>query len=294
MSGAAATDVAVAQESGAQPLSLQDVLSYVESLYPRRRAEEWDRVGLVVGSREEPVRRVLLAVDPVQQTVAEAVTGGYDLLLTHHPLYLRGTSFVSDDDYKGRLVRELIRHDCALYAAHTNADSSPQGVADALAELLGVTDTELLVPAGEPGVGAGRIGKVPPQSLRQFAELVAERLPAGPSGILVGGDPDRLVSRVAVSGGAGDSFLGAAAAAGADVFVTADLRHHPASEHLEDGGPALISGSHWATEWPWLPSLRELLQERFGGRLEVTVSETATEPWMWHLPAAGASPRKDS
>lgn len=270
--------------------SVGDVIELVESLYPPARAEGWDRVGLIVGRRDRPVRRILLAVDPVPEVIAQAIDGGFDLLITHHPLYLRGTSFVSEDDPKGRMVADLIRADCALYNAHTNADVSEAGVAEALARLVGVTDLRPLVPSTTEGVGAGRIGLVPPQSLRDFAEHVAQVLPAGPQGLLVGGDLDRTVEVVAVSGGAGDSFLEAARAAKADVFLTADLRHHPASEHLMGDSPALLCGSHWATEWPWLPELSRQLRGALVGKedsLAIEVSTLVTEPWGTHLVTKG-------
>lgn len=271
-------------------VTVGDIVALLEGLYPPERAEDWDRVGLTVGNRTRPVRKVLLAVDPVPEVVAEATSGGYDLLVTHHPLYLRGTSFVSEDDAKGRVVADLIRADCALYSAHTNADVSAGGVADALADLLGLRETSPLLPTDEPRVGTGRLGRITPQTLGQFAKAVADALPAGPQGILVGGDLDAPVSLVAVSGGSGDSFMDAARQAGADVFVTADLRHHPASEHLMGGAPALICGSHWATEWPWLPRLADQIRKAFSSApdmLEVAVSDLVTEPWTRHLPTKG-------
>src|SRR5690606_35897263 len=91
-----------------------------------------------------------------------------------------------------------------------------------------------------------------PMPLREFAALAASGLPRTAGPLRVAGDLTRMVETVAVCGGAGDSLLGTARSAGADVYVTADLRHHPASEHMEAGGPALIDAAHWATEWPWL------------------------------------------
>lgn len=267
-----------------------DVIDYIETLYPPDRAENWDRVGLIVGGRSRPAKRVLLALDPVPEVIAQAVAGEFDLLVTHHPLYLRGTSFVSEDDAKGRMVADLIRADCALYNAHTNADVSVGGVADALAELVGVENCEPLVGTDTEHVGSGRIGTVPTQTLRQFALHVANVLPAGPQGLLVGGDLDAPIRRVAVSGGSGDSFLDAARKAEADVFITADLRHHPASEHLMEGKPALICGSHWATESPWLPILAKQLRENplfSSDNLDVVVSDLVTEPWNLHLQTKG-------
>lgn len=266
--------------------TLQQITAVLEKYYPTGTAEEWDRVGLVLGDPSQQVSRVLLAVDVAPDVVSEAVEGGYDLLITHHPLFLRGTSFLPESDPKGRMVADLIRADCALYSAHTNADIAVNGVAEALAELVGLEQTTALVQGGD-GTGIGRIGVVPEQTLEGFAGYVASVLPAGPTGLFVGGPRDKPITKVAVSGGAGDSLLGAARAAEADVFLTADLRHHPAIEHLDFGSTALLCGSHWATEWPWLPKLSRLLSAELS-EIAVSVSDICTEPWGLHLRTEGS------
>lgn len=140
------------------------------------------------------------------------------------------------------------------------------------------------VPSGR---GGGRVGDLAePMPLAEFAELVAAILPATAHGVRVAGDPDRLVGRVAICGGAGDSLLAAASASGADVYLTSDLRHHRASEHLESGGCALVDVAHWAAEWMWLPqAARRLEQDAAAGgfALGTTVSTTVTDPWTFHV-----------
>jgi putative NIF3 family GTP cyclohydrolase 1 type 2 len=102
-------------------------------------------------------------------------------------------------------------------------------------------------------LGIGRVGALPePVTLRDLARAVDAILPATATGVRAAGDPDRMVRRVAICSGAGDSLLAAARATGADVYLTADLRHHPAEEHLAEDGCALLDVSHWASEWPWL------------------------------------------
>jgi dinuclear metal center YbgI/SA1388 family protein len=245
-------------------------------------------VGLVCGDPAQPVTRILFAVDPVASVADEALAWGADLIVTHHPLYLRGTTTVSAGTAKGALVHRLIKNDVALYTAHTNADVANPGVSDALARAVGLTGhLRPLRPApDDPARGLGRVGELPsPMTLQDFADQAARGLPRTAWGLRVAGDPSRLVRTVAVSGGAGDSLLGAAV--GADVFLTADLRHHPASEFTESGafsggGPALIDAAHWATEWPWLPQAAELLASGLaaqGINVETRVSETVTDAW---------------
>ncbi|WP_405017141.1 Nif3-like dinuclear metal center hexameric protein [Kitasatospora sp. NBC_00070] len=270
---------------------LSDVINALEELYPPRWAESWDAVGLVCGDPEAEVTRVLFAVDPVQTVVDEAVEWGADLVVTHHPLYLRGVTSVAATGFKGRVVHELIRAGIGLHVAHTNADHADPGVSDALAEAVGLRVLGPLVadptdPAGRRG--SGRIGLLePPLTLTAFAARVAAGLPATATGVRVAGDGDRVITRVAVCGGSGDGFLAEVRAAGVDAYVTADLRHHPVSEATEASPVALVDAAHWATEWPWLRLAERGLTEAaaaHGWQLETKVSHRVTDPWTAHAP----------
>lgn len=265
------------------------VVAALEERYPPAWAEEWDRVGLVLGDPDTPVRRILCVVDCVPETVDEALAARADLIVAHHPLLLRGVSSVAPTTYKGRIVHRLIKTDVALYVAHTNADSANPGVSDALAARFGLTHLQPLAPAAaDAGRGIGRVGRLPtPVRLAELTETAARVLPPTAWGVRAAGDPDRLISVLAVSGGSGDSFLAAAAAAGADAFLTADLRHHPASEVGAAGGPALLDAAHWATERPWLDDLAAFLRETLD--VEALVSDLDTDPWTLHA----ASPHSE-
>ncbi|GAA3991804.1 MULTISPECIES: Nif3-like dinuclear metal center hexameric protein [Streptomyces] len=271
---------------------LSEVITALENLWPAARAESWDAVGTVVGDPDQEVTRVLFAVDPVQEIVDEALKLGADLLVTHHPLYLRGTTTVAASTFKGRVVHTLIKNDIALHVAHTNADKADPGVSDALAGALDLRVVRPLVPdPADPSgrQGLGRICELDhPLSLRDFAARAAERLPATAQGIRVAGDPEAVIRTVAVSGGSGDSLFEDVRAAGVDAFLTADLRHHPASEFIADHAHsplALLDAAHWATEWPWCELAAAQLDEisdRNGWDLRVHVSKTVTDPWTAH------------
>ncbi|MEU6084989.1 Nif3-like dinuclear metal center hexameric protein [Streptomyces sp. NPDC047108] len=269
--------------------ALSDVIAALDALWPAERAEEWDAVGTVCGDPDAAVQRVLFAVDPVQEVAEEAVKLGADLLVTHHPLYLRGTTTVAASTFKGRVVHTLIKNDVALHVAHTNADRADPGVSDALAGALGLRTTGPLVPDPDDPAGRRGLGRVceleTPMTLRDFAELAAARLPATAQGIRVAGDPGITVSRVAVCGGSGDSLFDRVRAAGADVYVTADLRHHPASEAQQQSPLGLVDAAHWATEWPWVEQAAAQLDEisdRHGWNLRTHISRTVTDPWSAH------------
>jgi dinuclear metal center YbgI/SA1388 family protein len=262
--------------------TVRDVVDALDRRYPRAWAEEWDRVGLVLGEFDSAVRTVLCVVDCVPETVDQAFSVGANLIVAHHPLLLKPVSSIAPDTYKGRIIHRLIRADIALYAAHTNADVANPGVSDALAARLDLLKLRPLVPSAGAAEGAGRgIGRIgelaEPMPLAEFTGFCAGRLPPTAVGVRAAGDPERTIRTVAVCGGAGDSFLGAATAAGVDAYLCADLRHHPASEHLAAAGPALLDVAHWASERPWLDDVAEWLRGQFP--IEAIVSDLDTDPW---------------
>ena len=274
----------------AHPLAVADAVAALEAAYPPALAQDWDAVGLTVGDPAAPVRRVLIAVDPLPAVIEEAVDSGTDLLVTHHPLLLRGVHAVATTAPKGSAIHRLIRVGVALFTAHTNADAANPGVSDALADALGVTVERPLAPEGDGTVGIGRVGTLSaPESLRRFTERVADALPATAWGVRSAGDPARTVERVALSGGAGDSMLHLARAAGVDVYLTADLRHHPATDHLaEPGAPALVDVAHWASEHPWCAQAAAVLA-RAAPDLDITVSTTRTDAWTVGQPSGAVN-----
>lgn len=265
------------------PHTLHSVRETVETLWPLAGAEAWDAPGLVTGDPAATVERILLAVDAVAATVQEAVESSADLLIAHHPLLLRGVTSIAEDRYKGALLATLIRSDCALIAAHTNADVVVEGTSAVLAARLGLQSITPIAPAADGATGIGRVGTLAqPTTLGALARALADILPPTAGGVRAAGDFHQPVSRVALCGGAGDSLLGADAVRAADVYITADLRHHPASEAREQallgGGPALLDVSHWASEWLWLDTAAEQLRAALPG-VEVVVSELRTDPW---------------
>ncbi|MFJ3405273.1 Nif3-like dinuclear metal center hexameric protein [Promicromonospora sp. NPDC090134] len=299
------------------PPTLAQVVAALDGLYPPSTAEGWDAVGLVAGDPAAPVRKVLFAVDPVTAVVDQALDWGADLLVTHHPLFLRGVSSVAATTFKGSVVHRLVTGGCALHVAHTNADAAPRGVADALADLVGITDRRPLEVSGAtpgtprtPGAdgpddarGIGRVGRLAePTTLAGFARRVAAALPATAQGIRYSGDPDAPVTTAAVLGGSGDGYFDAVRASAADVYVTSDLRHHPASELRERaefearaagtpgpaGTPFLVDTAHYASEWPWLRYAVEDLAAVLATddlAVEARVSELVTDPWTGQIPS---------
>ena len=281
--------------SDSQDLTLGEVLEVVEQLYPPATAQSWDRVGLVTGDPRQPVRRVHLAVDPTLAVIEEARELGADLLVTHHPLLLRGVHSVATTSAKGASVTHLVVGDVALYVAHTNADVARDGVCEALAQACGLTGTEAA--HVRPRSSRWAASATSPRRCRcaTFVERLASRLPRAAGGIRVAGPPDAVVRRVAVLGGAGDDLFDAVRASGADVYVTADLRHHPALEAREEARGAArrtssTPGTGPASRCGW-PVAEQRAARRAAGsartRVETHISTVRTDPWTF---VVGADP----
>jgi dinuclear metal center YbgI/SA1388 family protein len=285
------SDVPGGAEASDAP-TIGQILLAVEELWPESLAEEWDEVGLVAGHPGAAVSRIMFAVDPTLDVIEEAIEWGADLLIAHHPLLLRGVTSVAATSAKGKAVHRLIESGTALLTVHTNGDSAVGGVSDVLADALGLQDVVPLTPAtnGLPEEGIGRVGDLAEvMTLGDFAARVFGILPSVAGGVRVSGDKDGLVRRVAVCGGAGDSLFDAVRASNADLYVTADLRHHPASEARENAiedRPYLIDVSHFASEWLWLPAAAEALGNVLGDQghdVEIRVSTTNSDPWDFIL-----------
>jgi dinuclear metal center YbgI/SA1388 family protein len=269
------------------PNTLSHVVTALGHLWPVSGAEEWDTPGLVTGNPDQPVQSILLAVDAVDATVVQAVEAKIDLLVTHHPLLMRGVSSVAEERYKGSLIARLIRNNTALLAAHTNADVVATGTSAVMADLLGVMSAIPLTASPQnvngTDTGLGRVGDLADSmTLGDFARRVAQTLPATAQGIRVSGDYGQQVQRIALCAGAGDSLLAHPLVTTADVYITSDLRHHAAQESREQsalgGGPALIDVSHWAAEWLWLEYAAREIRAVLPG-VDVSVSDIRTDPW---------------
>lgn len=263
---------------------LSKLISHFEKLWPLSGAEDWDSPGLVTGLSTQPITKTLLTVDVTLETLDEAIAGNFELILAHHPFLLKGIQGLAEETSKGSSLTKAIRSNIAIYSAHTNADIVQSGVSATLASALGLENLKPLVAIADSTIGHGRLGTLPTaMKLGDFARLIARVIPATASGVRVSGDYEQLVKTVAVCGGAGDSLISAAQGLSADVYVTSDLRHHPAQDAKELAAisispMSLIDVSHWASEWLWLETAAQQLANDFSN-VDFVVSELRTDPW---------------
>ena len=254
----------------------------IELRYPKSLAVEWDVVGFVTNNSDIEVNNILLTIDVTAEVIAEAIEKSIDLIISHHPLILDPNEISDIQTKRIQLRQKMEENNIALYVAHTNADIAQGGVNDSLAKVLGLQNVEAF------GVEKmARKGKLTTQiTLREFANLLSEKLPQVKGSIQVSGKLDSKVSKVGLCGGSGSSLLEEVRKEEVDVFVTADLKHHAVSDNENMNGPALVSVSHWASEWVWLPELEQqlktdLTQKQFSSR--IFISEISTDPWNFSL-----------
>jgi dinuclear metal center YbgI/SA1388 family protein len=254
------------------------LLAELDALAPWRLAEEWDNVGLMVGRRDRPVTRVLVALDLRAEVLDEAQAIRADLVMVHHPPIFPALSAVSDARTAGALVLRAAEQQVAVVAAHTNLDSAAGGLNDTMAAALGMSDLRPLVPdALDPSVGLGRVGTIAPTPLADLARRAVDAFCTRRANLGLVGDPAGQVTRVAVCTGSGGSMVEQARVAGADAYVTGDLKYHDADAAE---GMALVNVAHGAVEQhamrAWTPALADALRP---SGLEVLFTSVDTDPW---------------
>ena len=236
------------------PIKLKDILAYVGQFAPWELAEPWDNVGLMVGNPDMEATGMLIALDPALQVIEEAILKKVNIILTHHPLIFHPLKSINTATPTGQLLKKALIHDIAVVSCHTNLDIISNGVSDALARVLYLHNTRPLTLTGNrPDLGFGKVGNLPkPMQGGAFIHFVAQRLKL--EAMMIAGPLPATVSTIAVCGGSGSDLAEAALQAGADVYITAELKHSVA-RWAEDNGLCIIDAGHFATENIIIPSL---------------------------------------
>jgi dinuclear metal center YbgI/SA1388 family protein len=234
---------------------VSDIAGIMEEIAPACLAETWDNCGLQVGASQWSVDKIWVALDPLVEVIEAAGRHGVDLVITHHPLIFKSLKSIDLNSYEGKVIACALRSHTAVFAAHTNLDSTADGINDVLAGRIGLEDTKPLLAAApcdagdrEPAapIGLGRIGMIAsPMPVREWARQLKKRL--GLAHVKIAGNLDRTVHRVAVCSGSGSSLMDTFLSSDADVYVSGDLRYHDARA-VEDSGRAFVDIGHFASE----------------------------------------------
>ncbi len=260
---------------------VKDIAEAIERLAPVGLAEKWDNVGLMTGDPEQEVNVVFICLDVTSENIRRAIDAGADLIISHHPLIFSPVKRIVEGDVLGGILRTLIKNNISVYSAHTNLDNADGGMNDVLADKLGLedvrrfTDEECCDSLGAPIDNIGRIGYLEsPIELEDFKALVKSIL--GCRTIRSLGNPADMVNSVALCTGSGGEGIYSAYHAGADVYVTSDIKHHEAQLAFELG-INLIDAGHFETENTICEFLKEYLEQVFS---DIDIVSSDAEPYL--------------
>lgn len=257
---------------------VKDILRCIDCRAPFALAQSWDNVGLLVGDGEREVSGVLVGLDPTLGLLDEAIAIGANTVVTHHPVIFKPLSAIDTATAEGRLLEKALSHRITIIAAHTNFDSAIGGVSAVLARQLGLVALAPLVPAGNEGepVGLGCIGSYPTTlAASEFLSRLLHilQLPR----VRMAGTLPPAVSTVAICGGSGSEFAPLARSLGAQIYLSAEIKHSTAVWAGENRY-CVIDGSHYATEKPAVAELvRKMRETARQESWQISILETTTE-----------------
>lgn len=240
----------------------KDIITAIETTYPKHAAVEWDNVGLLAGRTDKEVKAVYVALDATDETIEEVIRQGADMLITHHPLVFSPLKQITDEEFVGKRILKLIQHDISYYAIHTNYDvlrmAELAGAKLGLAgmEVMEITDTE-------KGNGIGKVGVLSQEmTVKACCELVKQTFEL--NAVKVYGALDAHVQRVAISPGSGKHMSEHALLKHADVFITAEIDHHEGIDSASEG-MAIIDAGHYGLEHIFIEDIADFLKENLQG-----------------------------
>jgi dinuclear metal center YbgI/SA1388 family protein len=247
-------------------MKTREVIEWLDATFKPEYQEDYDNSGFLLGDARSDYRGALVALDLTPAVVDEAVRTGASLIVTHHPFIFTGVKRLTDGSATGRMVMTLAKNDIAVYAAHTNLDNLPWGVNGILAQKLGLQNCHILQPSSfksnpSTEIGAGMVGELPREMETDKFLLNVKNLINQPSIRTSKHNPNRMVKRVALCGGAGSFLISDAIASGADIFLTADLKYHDFQRG--EGRIILADAGHYETEQFAKEIISRTISEKF-------------------------------
>ena len=240
-------------------MKVRDITAAIEEFAPLGLQESYDNSGLIVGRPDDEVHCALLAVDVTEEVIAEAVSEGCDMIITHHPIVFHALKRFNSASQTERCVEEAIRRGIVLYAAHTNLDSTPNGMSWRVGQTLGLENMRVMQATTAEGAGFGVVGELAEaMPSEEFMREVMERFAVK---ALRHGDIVReQVRRIAVCTGSGGSLIDEARASGVDLYLTADLRYNDFMRH--ENAIILADMGHFESEYCAIQILFDVLSKK--------------------------------
>lgn len=256
-------------------MKLKEIVGIIEAFAPLAGQAEYDNSGLLYGDPEGEIKGILITLDTNPEVVSEAIARGCNLIVEHHPTVFTPLRSIDLSLPTHRALCTAIANEIAVYSAHTSVDFAPGGLNDALAARLGLTE---IAPIDPSDPASGRIGTVSETTMQAFARHVADVL--GDRHVASVGDPCRPVRRVALINGGGGGDVGAlfaARKAGADIFVTSELKYHIV-RLAKDSDYGIICFGHYDSEIGFVDLMADVLT-RNGVSVPILKSERCLNPY---------------
>lgn len=227
-------------------MKLQNIMNIIEENYPLALAYEWDNPGLILGRKEQNVKKCVVTLDVTEEILNQAIKENADLIISHHPIIFSGIKKINSDDKIGEILLKAAENKIALYAAHTNMDTAQNGINTKLAEMFSLKDAEIIEPNSDfQGCGLGIAGKIFPISLAEFLIFVKKILNA--EFIRYSGLESQIISSVAIGSGSCSELIPHAIKMGMDTIITGDLKYHTALDYSNKHF-SVIDAGHFLTE----------------------------------------------
>lgn len=239
-------------------MKVNEIIEIIENFCPEHLAYSWDNVGLLCGDGEKEVKKVFLTLDTNIETVKEAINKRADMIISHHPILLKGIKNVNYNTPEGQMIKLLIQNDIPVFAAHTNMDTASGGINDKLAEMFSLTDVKILEQhTDDETAGLGRYGKLKnPVTFGEFTKLCGKILNTT---VRAAGDFNTEIKTVAVASGSCCEVIPTAKNKGADVIITGDMKYHNTIDMTETG-ICIIDAGHYPTEICVINIFEEILK----------------------------------
>lgn len=238
-------------------MKIKDIIKFLEERFPLSLQEDWDNSGLQIGNIENDLTNIMISLDIDEQTIQKAKEKSCNLIINHHPFLFSSIKSIDLNEEKGKIIKDLIKNDITVFAMHTNLDIGKGGVNDNLAKLLELKDISNLDTNNENPMA--RFGYTDEITAYDFSKFIKEKLNC--KGLILYGDKDKKIEKVALCGGAGSDFINDAIKKGCDLIVTSDVKYHEAMDNCKKIN--IVDPGHFASENHIIYMIKDLLEKNF-------------------------------
>ena len=238
-------------------MKIKDIIKFLEERFPLSLQEDWDNSGLQIGNIENDLTNIMISLDLDEQTIQKAKEKSCNLIINHHPFLFSSIKSIDLNKGNGKIIKDLIKNDITVFAMHTNLDIGKGGVNDNLAKLLELRDISNLDTNNENPMA--RFGYTDEITAYDFSKFVKEKINC--KGLILYGDKDKKIEKVALCGGAGSDFINDAIQKGCDLIVTSDVKYHEAIDNCKKIN--IVDPGHFASENHIIYMIKDLLEKNF-------------------------------